>query len=310
MVKVMKNKEIYEKVKAQVLKEAEMMRKVNRIIPVSGERIDLPVGDRNVNIVYFRAKRENAPLILGFHGGGFLFGGNAMNDAMWTAVRDALDVNVASVEYRKSPDYQYQEALDDAYDAAVYMKGHAEDFGFDRENISVMGCSAGACLAATVCIYAKQKGGIVFKHQILMYPFLDAYTDPEAKGKGSLEGPIMYVFNELHCTPEEAKLPVVSPVFATVEELQGLPGAIFCMADNDSLKHEGYRYADMLKQAGVPVSVQEYVKMPHGFFESGFGKISEEEMNFLGEEVISMIRSGEIAKASEAALDFVKDNFR
>ena len=106
MVKVMKNSEIYEKVKAQVLKEAKMMREMNRKIPVSGERIDLPAGDRDVNIVYFRAKRENAPLILGFHGGGFLFGGNAMNDAMWSAVRDALDVNVASVEYRKSPDYQ------------------------------------------------------------------------------------------------------------------------------------------------------------------------------------------------------------
>lgn len=310
MVKVMKNSEIYEKVKAQVLKEAKMMREMNRKIPVSGERIDLPAGDRDVNIVYFRAKRENAPLILGFHGGGFLFGGNAMNDAMWSAVRDALDVNVASVEYRKSPDYQYQAALDDAYDAAVYMKEHAKEFGFDRESISVMGCSAGACLAATVCIYAKQKGGISFKRQILMYPFLDSYTDPDSKGKGSLEGPIMYVFNELHCMPKDAKLPVVSPVFAALEELRGLPGAIFCLADNDSLKQEGYRYADMLKQAGVPVSVQEYAKMPHGFFESGFGKISEEEMSFLGEEVISMIRSGEIAKASEAALDFVKANFR
>ncbi|MEI3340666.1 MAG: alpha/beta hydrolase fold domain-containing protein [Eubacterium sp.] len=151
--------------------------------------MDLPVQDRQINIVYFRAKREHAPLILGFHGGGFLFGGNAMNDAMWSAVRDALDVNVASVEYRKSPDYRYKEALDDAYDAAVYMKNHAEEFGFDENRISVMGCSAGAGLAATVCLHAKEKGGVLFQNQILMYPFLDASTDPDSKGEGNVGGP-------------------------------------------------------------------------------------------------------------------------
>lgn len=305
----MVNRELYEQIKKQILAEAEMMRKINKQIPVSGERIDLPVGDRSVNIVYFRAHRENAPLVLGFHGGGFLFGGNAMNDAMWSAVRDALDVNVASVEYRKSPDYQYLAALDDAYDAAIYMKAHAAEFSFDPEEISVMGCSAGASLAATVCIYAKQRGGIQFKNQILMYPFLDTDTDPDSKGEGSLEGPVMYIFNELHCAPEETRLPLVSPVFAAEEELRGLPQAVFCLADHDNLKHEGYQYAEMLAQAGVRVSVREYAKMPHGFFESGFGEISAEEMAFLGDEVKAMIKSGEIARGSEEALAFVKENF-
>jgi len=297
---------IYEKVKNQVIEEARMMRKINRVIPVTGERRDLPVGDRKINIVYYRAKRENAPLILGFHGGGFLFGGNAMNDAMWSAVRDKLDMNIASVEYRKSPDYQYQAALDDAYDAAVYMYHHADSFGFDRKNVSVMGCSAGACLAAALCIYTKQKGGISFKNQILLYPFLDAYTDPDAKGEGSLTGPVMYVFNELHCRPEEAKLPVVSPVFAGREDLTGLPRAIFDIADFDALKHEGFRYAEMLKNAGVDVHVMQSKGMPHGFFESGFGEIREAEMAFLSDVEKEMIKNGEFARASEEALAYIK----
>ena len=306
----MVNEKIYEQVKQQVIKESRVMREINRTVPTSGERIDLPVQDRQINIVYFRAKREHAPLILGFHGGGFLFGGNAMNDAMWSAVRDALDVNVASVEYRKSPDYRYKEALDDAYDAAVYMKNHAEEFGFDENRISVMGCSAGAGLAATVCLHAKEKGGVLFQNQILMYPFLDASTDPDSKGEGNVGGPIAYVFNELHCTPTEAKLPIVSPVFASLEELQGLPHAIFCMADHDSLKGEGYQYAEMLKKAGVPVSVSEYENMPHGFFEVGFGIITDKDLEFLGEEMAERVHSGEAAGASEKALDFVKKNLR
>ena len=60
-----------------------------------------------------------------------------------------------------------------------------------------MGCSAGANLAASVCLYANQQKNHLFQRQILMYPFLDSATDPDSKGKGSLEGPIMYVFNEL-----------------------------------------------------------------------------------------------------------------
>lgn len=299
-----------EMVKTQVLKEAAQMRHINKVIPVTGERVDLSVGDREINIVYYKANRENAPLILGFHGGGFLFGGNAMNDGLWKAVSDKLGVNVASVEYRKSPQYQYQAALEDAYDAAVYLKNNAEKFSHNPEKISVMGCSAGATLAATVCLYAKQKEEISFENQILMYPFLDSFTDPMSKGEGSLGGPMMYVFNELHCKPEEAKLSLVSPVFAAKEELKGLPRAILCMADKDSLKAEGYQYAKMLEDAGVEVFKTEYKDMPHGFFESGFGEISEGEMAFLGEEVTAMIKEGIIAEVSGKALVFVSENIK
>ena len=302
------NQKIYEEVKRQVIKEAAAMRKMNQIIPVTGERMDLPLEDRKVNIVLYRSGKKCAPLILGFHGGGFLFGGNAMNDAMWSAVRDRLDCHVASVEYRKSPDYQWREALADAFDAAVYLKNHAESFGADPERFSVMGCSAGAGLAASLCIYGKKTEKIQFLNQILMYPFLDLATDPDSKGRGSLEGEIMYVFNDLHRRPEEAELPEVSPVYADRRDLEGLPHAVFCMADYDNLKQEGYRYARMLKDAGVDVAAAGYPGMPHGFFESGFGEISEEEMFYMSDDMKVMIRNGAIAKASEEALEFVAEN--
>lgn len=299
--------ESYQQVKRQVIEEAKEMRKLNQVIPVTGKRYDLDVGNRKVNIVYYPSRHNNAPLLLGFHGGGFLFGGNAMNDVMWSAVRDRLGMNVASVEYRKSPDYQYQAALDDAYDAAVYLYHHADEFGFDQERISVMGCSAGACLSATLCIYAKQKGGISFEHQILFYPFLDAATNPDEKGEGSLTGPIMHIFNELHCTPEEARYAVVSPVYAGVEEITGLPHAIFVTADFDALKHEGFKYAEMLKCAGVKTDVTLSRGMPHGFFEVGFGDGKEAELAFLSAEEKEMVQNGAFARASKEALEFVAE---
>lgn len=297
-----------QQLKRQVIEEAKEMRRINQVVPVTGKRYDLNVGERKVNIVYYAASQEHAPLLLGFHGGGFLFGGNAMNDAMWSAVRDRLNMNVASVEYRKSPDYQYQAALDDAYDAAVYLYHHADEFGFDGGRMSVIGCSAGACLAATLCIYAKQKGGVSFEHQILFYPFLDAATDPDEKGEGSLTGPIMHIFNELHCRPKEARYAVVSPVYAQKEEITGLPHAVFVMADYDALKHEGYRYAEMLKDAGVKTDVTLSSGMTHGFFEVGFGDGKEAEMAFLSEEEKEMVQNGAFAKASREALEFVAES--
>lgn len=297
---------IPEELKEKISKETKMMRAINLNAKVSGVRFDIPVAGRKINIVYYKAKQEHAPLILGFHGGGYLFGGNAMNDAMWSRVSEVLGANVASVEYRKSPEYRYKEALDDAYDTLVYMQAHAGALGHDADRISVMGCSAGANLAATLCIYAKQQRNDSIRKQILMYPFLDAYTNPDSKGEGSIQGPIMHLFNELHCTPEEAKLSIVSPVFATREELQNLPEAIFCMADFDCLKKEGYDYAKTLEEAGVNVHTMCSEKMPHGYFESGFGKISDEEQQFLGDDVIKLIQSGDIAKASESALQYIK----
>lgn len=301
--------EVVKQVKESVCKEAGEMRRLNQTIPVSGERFSIRRPDREISIVFYKAEKENAPLILGFHGGGFLFGGNALNDAMWRAVQKATGAAVASVEYRKSPDYQYRAALEDAYDASMFFEEHAEKYKIDKRKIFVMGCSAGAQLAATLCLYAKSKGKQTFAGQILMYPMLDSYTDPASKGSGSIQGPIMYVFNELHCTEEEARLPIVSPVFASEEDLKGLPGAIICYADNDCLKREGQKYTQMLRNAGVEVHDMLAEGMPHGYFESGFGELTEGEQDFLGEEIIRMIQDGTIAKKSEESLEFIKKHF-
>ena len=301
------NAKYSEEMKQGILMETAGMRAANKIVLVSGKRFDIPAPDRSISIVYYEVAKKNAPLILGFHGGGYVFGGNALNDAMWSAVADKLEMNVASVEYRKSPDHRHPAALDDAYDALTYFQAHGKEHGYDPCKILVMGCSAGANLAATLCIYAKQKGTAEPIRQILLYPWLDLHTDPDSKGRGSLEGPLMYLFNDLHCSHEEAKLSVVSPVFAQIEELRDLPEAVFCMADNDNLKAEGYRYAEMLREAGIKTIVTEAEGMPHGFFESGFGTISDAEMAFLGEEVQQMVREGIIAKKSKQTLSFVKE---
>lgn len=298
---------LYETVKKELIQEIKGMRELNKTIKTSGERMDIPVGDRNISAVYFKSNVENAPLIIGFHGGGYMMGGHALNDRLWTRLRDELKANIVSVDYRKSPEYRWREALDDAFDAARYFNEHAGAFGFDKDRIWVMGASAGAGLAATLCIYAKQKGESFIKKQILMYPFLDLDTDPDSKGEGSLSGPLMYIFNELHCKKEEARLPLVSPVFASKKDLEGLPEAILCMADYDNLKHEGFQYAEMLREAGVEVESTMIEGMPHGFIESGFGGNFPGEFDFLSDREKADIRSGKITRGSMEAIEFIKN---
>lgn len=316
------SREVIEKVKKEICEVAAGLRRKNETAPVSGKRMVIKRPDREIGVVFYPAEEENAPLILGFHGGGYLLGGSALNDAMWLETGKVLHAAVASVDYRQSPDYQYMEAIEDAYDAAVYFYENAAAYGIDKDRISVMGCSAGAGLAASVCLYAKEKWmpevpvmahekkKHLFDSQILLYPFLDADTDPLAKGEGSLQGPVMYVFNELHCKPQDAAKPLVSPVFASEAQLRELPRAILCYADYDNLKAEGKRYASMLRRVGIFVEEMTAEGMPHGFYEHGFGTYTEAEMGFMSEQERQMVRDGSLHRASVACLHFIKQHFR
>ena len=303
--------------KEEMSKNAHGMRAANKMVPVSGQRLKLPLEGREVEIVLYPALNEDGskmegkqPLIVGFHGGGFIFGGCALDDDMWVAVTKTMHVNVASVDYRMSPDHKWKETFLDSYEALLYLREHAVDFGFDGERISVMGQSAGGNLAASVSIWANLKQSIKLDNVVLVYPFLDVYTDPDSKGSGSLTGPMTYAMNELHCDFEDTLNPLVSPVFAEVSMLKGLPNTILDYSEDDNLRFEGMKYGEKLKEAGVSVSENLSEGMPHGFFESGFKTPTEFEMNnLLGEKGPQIVADGSLARESREALDFINEHF-
>ena len=290
-----------------VIKNASAVAGANKMVHVSGQRHKIELKGRTLDMVYYAAKKENAPLIVGYHGGGFIFGGCALDDDMWCAVTAALDANVASIGYRKSPEYKWETCLADAYDGAIYMKEHFADFGFDPESISVMGQSAGGNLAAAVALKAGQTGEITFKNQILIYPFLDVYTEPGLKGEGSFSGLAPYIMNELHCTAEEAKNPLCSPYYADNSMLKNLPNTIVSVSEDDNLRPEGVFYSDRIAAAGIPMHRMLAKGMPHGYFENGFKeKFRESELQFLGEHGKEIFEDGSLRRVSEETLEFIK----
>lgn len=301
-------RELVDKIKADMINQAKGARMANEAVPVSGKRYRLPLNGREIGMVYYSCGKRQAPLILGFHGGGFLFGGSALDDAMWKAVSEQLQADVASIDYRLTPEYRYPAPIEDAYDSAVYLKNHALEYGFDPEHISVMGCSAGGNISAAVSLYAKEKGGIKFDYQILIYPAVDSATDPAEKAEGSLSNVMLYVFNELYVDPERAKEPFCSPLFAEAGQMEGLPDAIICVAGNDNLKSEGLEYAKQLKKCGNTVYLAETEpEMPHGYFEYGFGAAMGQD--FLDSGIKAQIADGSVARNAQASVRFIKEHF-
>lgn len=295
--------------KREMLKGAAEVRRANEVVPVSGERRILSLSDRNIGVVYYPAPRRNAPLIIGFHGGGFLFGGSGMDDRLWSEVAKQLDANVASVDYRMAPEFKFPAPVEDAYESAVYLREHAEDFGFDAGHISVMGSSAGANLATAACLCAKDRGGVSFDYQILVYPALDSATDPMEKGCKPDDAGMYYVFNDLYTTPEQAKNPLCSPRFASDEQLKGLPPAIICPAEFDILCAESIEYAKRLVRAGVKVWLDAPAKgMPHGYFEFGMNGST------MGDNPpLAAAQAGPdadaVREAAQATLDYIRQHY-
>lgn len=213
--------------------------------------------------------RTPRPVVVNFHGGGFVFGSARQQDWLCSLVAKDLDAVVVSVDYRLAPTHRFPAGVEDCYDALVWTAAHAVDLGGDPTRVGVMGDSAGGNLATVVAILARD-AGLRVGHQALIYPVTDM--------TGAMEGDSSYVGNvrgivlsnadmEIfrgHYLPEDADLADrrLSPMYA---DLGDLPPAVVVVAGLDPLHDSGVRYAQALADAGNVVRVEDFHQMPHGF---------------------------------------------
>jgi acetyl esterase len=216
----------------------------------------------------YRPAAGTLPLVVYFHGGGWVVGSVALSDNSCRALANASGCAFLSVEYRLAPEHPYPAAADDAYAATAWAAAHAAELGVDPDRIAVGGSSAGGNLAAVVSLMARDRGGPRIRAQYLHVPVLDHdFTRPSyranATGMGlTLAGMKWFWQNYV---PDLAKRdePYASPLRA--KELRGLPPAIVVTAECDPLRDEGFAYAGRLRSAGVPVRYMEYAGMVHAF---------------------------------------------
>jgi acetyl esterase len=242
---------------------------VERGVAVSERVIDGPDGDLRLRVYSpERAAGSPRPLILYFHGGGWVLGSPEASDWLCSTVARDADAVVASVDYRLAPRHKFPAGLEDCYAATVWGSQEAASLGADPGRIGVMGDSAGGNLAAVVCLLARERGGPAIGHQALLYPVTDGSQSSDSYRANAeaiiLTAADMRAFYGHYLGPDDDPLSWrVSPLHAP--DLSGLPPAVVVTAGHDPLHNEGVAYARRLEQAGVPVTLHDYPAMPHGF---------------------------------------------
>lgn len=235
--------------------------------------VERKAADRIPVRMYSAGKTGNLPLIIFFHGGGYVLGDLSYGENLCKALVLKTDALVVSVDYRLAPENPFPAALEDAKAALDWVIGLREtetDFHFDSKKIFVMGDSAGGNLAAALCLALRDSGREkLIKGQILIYPvtdFSDMSTDSYRRFNLDymLSKTDMEWFRECYLpNPEDWKNPHASPVLT--DNPLGLPDAFICTAEFDVLRDEGKKYADKLRGAGNKVTFMLMKGLAHGF---------------------------------------------
>jgi acetyl esterase len=223
-----------------------------------------------LNIVRPAGVKGVLPVFIFIHGGGWVLGDYPTHKRM---VRDLVVLSgMASVfvNYTRTPDARYPQAINEIYAATRWVAEHGEEIEVDGKNLAVVGNSVGGNMTAVTALKAKEKGGPSIKLQILMWPIVDADFETESYKqfgeKRFLTTPLMKWMYDLYTTdPQQRKEIYASPLQATVEQLKSLPPALIQVAQSDILRDEGEAYGRKLDEAGVKVTTVRYNGMIHDF---------------------------------------------
>ncbi len=212
------------------------------------------------------------PLIVYFHGGGWVIAGIDTYDASARALAAGANAVVVSATYRQAPENRFPAAHEDANAAYEWIVENSGEFNADAERLAVAGESAGGNLALNVAIHARDAQLIEPDHMLLVYPVAnDEMTTPSYEAYAdaqplSREGMMWFVEN-VFADPSEAADPRIDLIERTA--LEGLPPATVINAEIDPLQSEGEILAERLAQAGVAVSQMTYGGVTHEFFGMG-----------------------------------------
>ena len=241
---------------------------IEQVARVEDRRVPGPHGDIPVR-VYTPEGQAPFPLLVYFHGGGWVIGGIDTHDNLCRQLAKKAGAVVVSVDYRLAPEHPFPAAPDDCYAATRWVAENAAVLGCDPGRIAVGGDSAGGNLAAVVSLMARDRGGPTLVHQLLIYPVVDAPSDNLSYRDNArdylLTAEMMdWFWSHYRGAGASDRHPLACPLRAA--SLRGLPPALVFTAEFDPLRDEGEAYGARLREEGVAVRVERYDGMIHGFF--------------------------------------------
>jgi acetyl esterase len=210
------------------------------------------------------------PMVVFFHGGGFVFGSiDGYYDHVCRVICSQAECHVMSVAYRLAPENKFPAATEDCWAAVQWAHAHGHSLGADPNRILVAGGSAGANLAAVTALRARDESWPALIGQLLFYPLTDFHRPPTRSMLAYEEGyyltraDIVWFWEQYIASDRDALNPYAAPLQA--KSLNGLPAALVITAEYDPLRDEGERYAARLRESGVRVQLTRYPGMIHGF---------------------------------------------
>jgi acetyl esterase len=233
-------------------------------VTISGVDAHIPVR------VYAPDGPDPCPIMLYFHGGGYVKGGIEESDAFCRNLARVTRHMVLSIGYRLAPEHCFPAALDDAVAATVWAGTHAAELGGAPGPVTVCGESAGGNLAAVTCLSLRSDPRVAIRYQVLLQPVVDFTLSFPSMALLSTECLVpredLAWYYRTYCGDQgDPRDPRVSPIYA--EDLSGLPAALIIAAEYDTLRDEAEAYAERLETAGVATRYICHAGMVHGFLQ-------------------------------------------
>ncbi|MFB6308582.1 MAG: alpha/beta hydrolase [Haloarculaceae archaeon] len=232
--------------------------------------IDGPDGNELAMRSYVPDADGPHPLLVYFHGGGFVLGDLDTSDVICAALCNRAEWAVLSVDYRLAPEHPFPAGVEDAYAAVEWAATYGDRIGADTDRLAVGGDSAGGNLAAATALLSRNLDGPDIAHQLLIYPVMsapgihdfDSYRE-NAEGYLLEAAEMVWYFEKYFESPIDRRNEYFSPLLA--DDLSGLPSASVLTAEFDPLRDEGQAYADRLDAVGIDVTRHHFEDMLHGF---------------------------------------------
>ncbi len=215
-----------------------------------------------------RPRRDaTLPLLIWFHGGGWLWASVDTHDRLTRELAVAGEVAVISVDYALAPEARFPQAVLECAAVVRQVAANAALWGIDPARIVLGGDSAGGNLALATALALRDGGGPTLAGLLCAYPVTDAdFETPSyqefAEGYGLTRAGMQSYWNLYLRDPADRLNPLAAPLRG---RLEGLPPTLLQLAELDVLRSDGERMAEALGRAGVAVTLETYAGMLHGF---------------------------------------------
>jgi acetyl esterase len=258
----------------QYLTRVNKLKLSEAIYRTEDRRIPGPGSDIPIRIYTPRELKtsEKLPVLIWFHGGGFVIGSLETHDSACRMLANRADCIVVSVDYRLAPEFPFPAAVEDCQAAMKWVALHAVEFGGNGNCMAVGGDSAGANLATVMAILARDASHPKLVFQLLVYPCVA--PEPETASHHKFKEGYILSRNSITWFYRQylrSKKDVNDFRFAPLllDDLSSLPQSLIIVAGYDPLRDEGIEYAKRLIEAGNRVQLSNYEGMVHGFFLMG-----------------------------------------